>query len=58
MEAQANNNDGIAAIAIGSGAEARKDKSIAIGYKALAENAGESGESRLAQVLLILREKS
>ena len=43
MEAQANNNDGIAAIAIGSGAEARKDKSIAIGYRASAENAGESG---------------
>ena len=43
MKAHANNNDGIAAIAIGSGSQAQKDKSIAIGYKTLAENNGESG---------------
>ena len=43
MKAHANNNDGIAAIAIGSGSEAQKDKSIAIGYGALAQNNGASG---------------
>lgn len=46
MNAHANNNDGIAAIAIGSGSEAQKDKSIAIGYQALAKNNGESGGNR------------